>query len=100
MAGPSGNEANHTMDGLTVRGGLALQGDAGVQTYLNRDVAGMVARNAALLKGTGYYAETFPFAASNTSLAGTSQTIYAMACGLLAGDVVTNILCGCQTAVS
>lgn len=86
-----GNESNHTMDGLTIRGGLGIVGAAGATAYLDRDAAADVARSNALRRGQGIYAETTPLGGCNASIAGVSQSVYANAVGLLAGDVVSSI---------
>lgn len=91
MAGPTGNETNHTLDGLTVRGGLSLEGTGGVSTYLNRDAASDVARRMALMRGLGYYAETYPQVCHSGASLLNSGGCHFVAIGLLAGDVVTSI---------
>jgi hypothetical protein len=91
VAGPTGNETNHILDGVTVRGGLAIEGAGGLTTYLNRDAAAFVAREAVRMRGQGYYAETLQKGSGNTQTVTTSGTTYCVGIGLLAGDVVTNI---------
>ena len=98
MAGPTGNESNHMLDGLTVRGGLALEGTGGVQTYINRDVAANGARKMACMRGMGYWAETCDRQTAVSSAALTSQLVTFSAVGLLAGDVVTNLTVGVGVA--
>lgn len=92
-----GNETNHVMDGLTVRGGLALEGAAGQVSYLNRDVASMLARQSACMRDLGYYAETGMRVAASASSVTITQRVYFVGIGLLAGDVVSNIIVACNT---
>jgi hypothetical protein len=91
VAGPNGNETNHTLDGLTVRGGLAIEGVGGVKTYLNSDVASGLARQSLAMRNQGVYAETYPVMNSNGQTITTTGTVYGVGIGLLAGDVVTNL---------
>lgn len=89
MAGPTGNESSHIFDGVTIRGGLALEGGGG-STYLNRDVAAHLARQIAVMRAQGYFAETFTRAGQFTGTAATSGTVYYTPIGLVAGDVVSS----------
>jgi hypothetical protein len=98
MAGPTGNETNHVMDGLTVRGGLGLEGPGGVVTYLNRDAAAAVARQAAVVRGQGFITETFPRCGALSGTISVDGTVYGTAIGLLAGDVITNMTIGINVA--
>jgi hypothetical protein len=57
------------------------------------------ARRAAVLReGCGFFADTFPIAASAGSTIAVSGSIYFQALGLLAGDIITNVLSAVQTA--
>jgi hypothetical protein len=91
-----GNELNHTIDGLTVRGGLALEGNGGAATYLSREVAAKLARENAANRAMGYYAETVPCNAAGAASVSISQRVYGVAIGLLAGDVVSNLIVACN----
>lgn len=93
-----GNELNHVIDGLTVRGGLGLEGVAGQVSYLNRDVASMLARQSACMRDLGYYAETGQRVAASASSVTVTQRLYGVSIGLLAGDLVSNLIAACNTA--
>lgn len=88
-----GNETNHRVDGLTISGGLAFEGPGGANAYLNRDVSAMLARTAAANRGMGYYAETVPYLSCGAASVSVTGRLYGVAIGLLAGDVVSNIIC-------
>lgn len=88
---PVGNESSHIFDGVTVRGGLAVTDSLGSASVDYTRFA-MGAREAILRRALGCYAETQP----RTVLTGgstltVSGTIYGVAVGLLAGDVVSNL---------
>lgn len=87
-----GNESSHIFDGVTVRGGLALEGGGG-STYLSRFAAARTARDAALYAALNLLVETFPYntAANQTAVTGTQAVMFAPV-GFLAGDVITNIV--------
>lgn len=93
-----GNETNHYINGATITGGLSFEGPLGANAYLNRDVAAKLARDQAVNRGMGYYAETFPRLSAASASASVSQTIYFSAIGLLQGDVVTSILTAVNAA--
>jgi hypothetical protein len=103
MPTPVGNEGSHTIDGLTVKGGLAIMGQGASNvaprtSYMTPEVLAAQARNQLFMEARGWYAETIPnTAAGATSGTNTSGTIYAQAIALLAGDVVTNIIVPIQT---
>lgn len=88
MAGPTGNESNHILDGLTVRGGLALAGVGGVSTYVNSDVVALLARASVIQRGQALLTETFPRLNAVANTATVSGTAYFVGVGLLAGDLV------------
>lgn len=94
---PLGNESNHSMDGLTVRGGLAVANNSGGIASVDFDRFAALARQAVVMRAQGYYAETYPRAASLVANGVTSGTLYAMAVGLIAGDVVANMTIGVST---
>jgi hypothetical protein len=98
MAGPSGNESNHVFNGATIIGGLAVVGDAGATTYLNRDAVAHTARQVALMRAQGYYAESSPLnaVANLQTTTGTGVVLYSPI-GLLAGDVVSSMQLRCST---
>lgn len=98
MAGPTGNETNHSLDGLTVRGGLAIEGTAGIVTYLNRDVAATLARETAMRRAQGVYAETYPAGMTSAQSLMVTGNVYGFAVGLAAGDVVRSISSRCAVA--
>lgn len=98
---PLGNESNHTMDGLTVRGGLAVADNAGNLASADYARFAMSAREAVLRRALGCYAETQPRTVlTGGSTVTVSGTIYGVAVGLLAGDVVSNISCLVGTLAS
>jgi hypothetical protein len=91
-----GNETNHNLDGLTVRGGLGIEGAGGITAYLSREVAAKLARENAANRAMGYYAETVPCNAAGAASVSISQRVYGVAIGLLAGDVVSNLIVACN----
>lgn len=89
MAGPTGNEGNHTINGLTVQGGFAIEGPPGQIVYLNEDNAGYTARKALMARSQGYYAETNERGSCGGTVIAVTGTVYYMAISLLAGDIVS-----------
>ena len=88
---------SHLIDNLVVRGPLTLANYGNNRTtVLTADSAD--ARSQVLRSALGYYAETHPRTGLVNNSIQVSGTIYAVAIGLLAGDVVTNIICSCNTA--
>jgi hypothetical protein len=97
---PIGNESNHVMDGLTVRGGLGLTNNLGQVATVDYDRFACMARNAVAMRAQGYYAETYPRGAIAGSTVSVNGTIHFGAVGLLAGDVVTAVSVYVQTLAS
>lgn len=96
---PLGNESNHTMDGLTVRGGLALANNNGQIASVEYDRFASMARVAVLQRGQGFLAETSPRGAGAfSSTIAITQVLYGMPVGLLAGDIVSNLSIAIQVA--
>lgn len=95
-----GNETNHVIDGLTIRGGLALEGDAGAKTYLNRDTASASARAQIMARSLGYFSETYQRGSTPTSGLMSDGTVYFCGIPLLAGDVVSTMISTCTVAAS
>lgn len=66
----------------------------------NQPVSKSAVRYEALMAAQGYYAETTPRGSASNATIMVSGTIYFNSVGLLAGDVVTNILTLCSLAGS
>jgi hypothetical protein len=96
--GPTGNEKSHVLQGVTISGGFAHEGPGSSSgnvrrsVYLTNDSSATLVRQQALMEAQGYYAETYPRAASLISSVTTTQEVYYTAIGLAAGDVVSNLL--------
>lgn len=95
---PFGNESNHQFDGATIRGSLAVANNQGGVAAVDYDRFACLVRNAVSVRNQGFYAETIQRAAAASASAGTTQVLYGMAIGLLAGDVVANMSVSQQTA--
>lgn len=109
---PVGNETNHTVDGLTVQGGLAVRGRGSTVAFLAADGTGglsvngspampsEVLRYRAVMAAQGYYNETLPRnATSNASALITGNGVF-VSFGAVAGDTVSAIGMGVNTGVT
>lgn len=93
-----GPETNHVIDGLTVTGALAVGNSSGGVAAVDYNRFASLARTTVAMKTLGYYAETYPKQASANTSALATGILYATSIGLLAGDVVTNLLFEVNTA--
>ena len=93
-----GPESNHVIDGLTVNGALAVSNNAGKVAAVDYNRFASLARMSVAMNTLGYYHETFSKQGQANTSALATGILYATSIGLLAGDVVTNLIIEVNTA--